>query len=79
MDKNPPLTATDRCDRCGAAAQARTMHHTEAAPGVHVRKIQEGMRPLLWCAHCFRSNREPLSPHLVYMTPLVAKDKVAVL
>lgn len=59
---NPPLTAQDRCDRCGVAAQARTMHDNG---------------PLLWCAHHFRKHMVALSPLLVFMTPEIAKSKEA--
>lgn len=47
-----PLTAHDRCDRCGALAIAATRH----APGAE---------PLLWCGHHFREHEEKLTPLLV--------------
>lgn len=45
-----PLTALDRCDRCGAQAYVRTEHD----PG-----------PLLWCAHHAAAHRLALSPFVV--------------
>lgn len=57
------LTDSDRCDRCGARAYARTMH---------------GNSPLLWCVHHFREHRDDLTPLLVYMTPEIAKIKDAI-
>lgn len=56
---NPPLTAMDRCDRCGSAAQARTKH--------------EG-GTLLWCAHHLHKYRAHLIPLLVWQTPEIAKS-----
>jgi hypothetical protein len=78
MDQNPPLTAADRCDRCGAAAQARTAHTMLKTRGVHVREIEAGTKFLLWCAHHFGMYQDDLAPHLVWQTPLVAKRKVPV-
>jgi hypothetical protein len=45
-----PITAHDRCDRCGAQAVARTKHTAEA---------------LLWCKHHLREHEDPLTPFLV--------------
>jgi acetyl-CoA carboxylase beta subunit len=42
-----PLTALDRCDRCGAQAYVRTLFATEDE--------------LLWCAHHYRLNADRLS------------------
>lgn len=53
-----PLTAQDRCDRCGAQAQARTMHDSG---------------PLLWCRHHLRANEDLLLPHVVYYREIEAE------
>jgi hypothetical protein len=45
-----PLTAWDRCDRCGAQAYMRTVH--------------DGL-DLLWCAHHAHEHREALATHVV--------------
>jgi hypothetical protein len=59
---NSPLNAQDRCDRCGAQAQARTAHG-------------DGTLSLLWCAHDFREHSDVLTPLLVWQTPEVAASK----
>jgi hypothetical protein len=45
VESTAPLTALDRCDRCGAQAYVRTQH--EAGD-------------LLWCAHHARQHGEKL-------------------
>jgi recombinational DNA repair protein (RecF pathway) len=57
---NSPLTAQDRCDRCGAPAQARTTH----VGG-----------PLTWCAHHLREHDNVLMPLLIWQTPEIAAAK----
>lgn len=47
-----PLTALDRCDRCGAQAYARTVH-------------RDGASTLLWCAHHLHQHSDILTPCLV--------------
>ena len=47
------LTATDRCDRCGAQAYAVSAHHG-------------GTKELLWCAHHLREHRGNLIPFLIH-------------
>lgn len=44
-----PLTPSDRCDRCGAQAYARTSVLAETGPV-----------DLLWCAHHFATNETKL-------------------
>lgn len=53
-----PLTAQDRCDRCGARAVARTRH-----PRLHRKQTSD---ILLWCAHHYNRFAGPLAEHLVY-------------
>lgn len=56
-----PLTAHDRCDRCGAQARARTVHENG---------------PLLWCGHHFQQHEEPLTPMLVTYVSLTDETPV---
>jgi hypothetical protein len=56
---NPALTASDRCDRCGAQAKARTAHESG---------------PLLWCGHHLSQHRDVLIPLLVWQTPEIAQS-----
>lgn len=70
---NSPLTAQDRCDRCGAQAQARTVHEVTKKRNVYGgSRAVEGPRPLLWCAHHFKDHRDILIPLLVWQTPEIA-------
>ena len=52
----PPLTKTDRCDRCPAQARAITMH-------------QGGL--LYWCAHHFKYHRKALQSAVAVSAPSV--------
>lgn len=48
-----PLTAQDRCDRCGAQAKYVTAHLKST---------------LMWCAHHFRKHEDALAQDLIFMT-----------
>lgn len=45
------LTATDRCDRCGAQAYAISLHGTSR---------------LYWCAHHLREHEDKVTPFLIH-------------
>lgn len=53
-DWTAPLTAADRCDRCGAQALVRTHHATG---------------PLLWCGHHYIDFKPALQPLHVHGVP----------
>lgn len=73
---NSPLTAQDRCDRCGAQAKARTAHDVSAAPNTYEgSETVVGPRPLLWCAHHFKDHSDILTPLLVWQTPEIAQSR----
>ena len=73
---NRPLTAQDRCDRCGAQAQARTAHDVTAERAIYPEDVITvvGVVPLLWCAHHFREHADLLTSLLVWQTPEIAKS-----
>lgn len=50
-----PLTAHDRCDRCGAQAYYVTAH---------------GPTSMMWCNHHYRKNEAHLAPNLIHMEPI---------
>lgn len=62
MPEQTKLTTMDRCDRCRAQAQARTLH-------------ADGMLSLLWCSHCFTKHKDKLLPHLVYLQDVTGQDR----
>lgn len=51
MEQQNPLTAEDRCDRCGAQAYAVSQH---------------GTARLLWCGHHYQEHFDAIVDHLVH-------------
>lgn len=73
---NSRITASDRCDRCGAPAHARTAHEVvEKIPHYPKDTVTVGgVVALLWCVHHFRKHSEALIPFLVWQSPEIAQS-----